>query len=99
MKLKSKKPKRERALDLKPSSSILSIFSGKRGLGSQMDVEEIAQKLSMNDLRPLAKKYGIPTRCVKKIDIVKALPKEALAELEAGKPSLKPKKSAKKPAK
>jgi hypothetical protein len=63
-----------------------------------MDVEEIAQKLSMNDLRPLAKKYGIPTRCVKKIDIIKALPKEALAELEAEKPSEKPKRSAKKPA-
>jgi hypothetical protein len=64
-----------------------------------MDVEKIAQKLSMNDLRPLAKKYGIPTRCVKKIDIVKALPKVALAELESEKPAENPKKSAKKPAK
>ena len=47
-----------------------------------MDAEEIADKVSMNDLRPLAKKYGIKTRCVKKIDIVKALPPEGLAELE-----------------
>jgi len=47
-----------------------------------MDPEEIANKYSMNDIRPLAKKYGIPTRCVKKIDIIKSLPKEALAELE-----------------
>ncbi|MDD1742184.1 MAG: hypothetical protein LUQ47_02515 [Methanotrichaceae archaeon] len=47
-----------------------------------MDAEEIAKKCSMNDIRPLAKKYGIPTRCVKKIDIIKALPPEALTELE-----------------
>lgn len=50
-----------------------------------MDAEEIAKKHSMNELRPLAKKYGIATRCVKKADIVRALPPEALAELEAGK--------------
>ena len=47
-----------------------------------MGAEEIANKYSMNDIRPIAKKYGIPTRCVKKIDIIKSLPKEALAELE-----------------
>jgi hypothetical protein len=47
-----------------------------------MDAEEIANKYSMNDIRPIAKKYGILTRCVKKIDIIKSLPKEALAELE-----------------
>ena len=46
-----------------------------------MGAEEIAKKYSMNDLRPLAKKYGIPTRCAKKIDIVKSLPPDALAEL------------------
>jgi hypothetical protein len=47
-----------------------------------MNAEEIAKKYSMNDIRPIAKKYGIPTRCVKKIDIIKSFPKEALAELE-----------------
>jgi hypothetical protein len=47
-----------------------------------MDPEEIAKKYSMSDLRPIAKKYGISTRCVKKIDLVKALPPEALAEME-----------------
>ena len=51
-----------------------------------MDAEEIAKKCSMKELRPIAKKYGIATRCVKKIDIVKALPPEALAELSAEKP-------------
>jgi len=51
-----------------------------------MDAEEIAKKCSMKELRPIAKKYGIATRCVKKIDIVKALPPEALAELSAKKP-------------
>ncbi len=50
-----------------------------------MDLEEIAKKYSISDLRPIAKKYGIPTRCVKKIDILKAFPPEALAEIEGKK--------------
>jgi len=48
-----------------------------------MDLEAIAENYGMKDLRPLAKKYGISTRCAKKLDIIKALPPEALAELEA----------------
>ncbi|MBN1323945.1 MAG: hypothetical protein JW986_08135 [Methanotrichaceae archaeon] len=47
-----------------------------------MDPEELAKKYCMRELKPIAKKYGIGTRCVKKIDIVKQLPPEALAELE-----------------
>ena len=47
-----------------------------------MDIEEIAKKYSMRELKPIAKKYGIAMRCAKKIDIVKAFPPEALAELE-----------------
>jgi len=47
-----------------------------------MEPEELAKKYSMKDLRPIAKKYGIRTSCVKKIDILKQLPPEALAELE-----------------
>ncbi|MCK9442663.1 MAG: hypothetical protein M0Q13_14735 [Methanothrix sp.] len=46
-----------------------------------MDIEEIARKYCMRKLKPVAKKYGIATRCVKKIDIIKAFPPEALAEL------------------
>ena len=46
-----------------------------------MDIEEIARKYSMRELKPVAKKYAIGTRCVKKIDIIKAFPPEALAEL------------------
>jgi hypothetical protein len=46
-----------------------------------MDIEEIARKYCMRELKPVAKKYGIGTRCVKKIDIIKAFPPEALAEL------------------
>ncbi len=46
-----------------------------------MDIEEIARAYSMRELKPIAKKYGIATRCVKKIDIVKALPPQAIAEL------------------
>ncbi len=54
-------------------------------IANPMDAEEIANKYSMNELRPVAKKYWIATRCVKKADIVKALPPEALAELEKSK--------------
>jgi len=46
-----------------------------------MDIEEIASKYCMRELKPIARKYGIGTRCVKKIDIIKAFPPEALAEL------------------
>jgi hypothetical protein len=46
-----------------------------------MDLEEIARNYCMRELKPIAKKYGIGTRCVKKIDIIKAFPPEALAEL------------------
>ena len=46
-----------------------------------MDIEEIARNYSMRELKPVAKKFCIGTRCVKKIDIIKAFPPEALAEL------------------
>jgi hypothetical protein len=46
-----------------------------------MDIEEIARIYSMRELKPIAKKYGIATRCVKKIDIIKAFPPQAIAEL------------------
>ena len=59
-----------------------------------MDAEEVARKFSMRELRPIAKKYGIATRCVKKIDIVKAFPPEAMAELASSKgPQIKPGKA------
>jgi len=41
----------------------------------------MARAYSMRELKPIAKKYGIVTRCVKKIDIIKAFPPEAIAEL------------------
>jgi hypothetical protein len=46
-----------------------------------MDTEEIARVYSMRELKLVARKYGIGTRRVKKIDIIKAFPPEALAEL------------------
>ena len=60
-------------------SEKLKYSSGKKYF---MDIEEIAKKYSMRELKPIAKKYGIAMRCAKKIDIVKAFPPEALAELE-----------------
>lgn len=47
-----------------------------------MTPEEIAARYSMNELRPIAKKYGIATRCVSKVEVAKKLPREAVAELE-----------------
>ena len=61
---------------LKKSLNIL------RSLNNFMDAEEIAGKYSMKELRPIAKKYGVKTHCVKKIDVVRALPPDALEELE-----------------
>jgi len=46
-----------------------------------MDPEEVANKVTLTDLRPIAKEYGIRTSCVKKIDIVRQLPGEVLEEL------------------
>lgn len=46
-----------------------------------MDIEEIAKKVTLKDLRPIAKEHGIKTSCVKKIDIVKQLPEDVLEEL------------------
>jgi len=48
-----------------------------------MDLEELANRYSMKDLRPLSKKYGISLHCAKKMDVLKALPPEGLAELES----------------
>jgi hypothetical protein len=48
-----------------------------------MDIEEIAKKVTLTDLRPIAKEHGIRTSCVKKIDIVRQLPDEVLEELVA----------------
>ena len=50
-----------------------------------MDPEEVAKKVTLNDLRPIAKEHGIRTSCVKKIDIVRQLPEEVLEELAARK--------------
>ena len=46
-----------------------------------MDIEEIAKKVTLKDLRPIAKEHGIRTSCVAKIDIVRQLPEEVLEEL------------------
>ncbi len=48
-----------------------------------MDPEEVAKKVTLKDLRPIAKEHGIKTSCVKKIDIVRQLPEEVLEELVA----------------
>jgi BioD-like phosphotransacetylase family protein len=44
-------------------------------------LEGLAKKIKAKDLREEAKKRGIKTACVKKIDIAKQLPKEVLEEL------------------
>jgi len=46
-----------------------------------MELEDLVKKIKMKDLRPVAKKYGIKTSCVTKLDIAKQLPKDVLEEL------------------
>ena len=41
-----------------------------------MDLLEVAKKVTLTDLRLIAKEHGIKTICVKKIDIVRQLPEE-----------------------
>jgi hypothetical protein len=65
------------------NSSDQKYLSIKQAISNVMSLEEMAKKYSMKDLRPLAKKYGISLRCAKKIDVLKALPPEGLAELES----------------
>ncbi|MCK4698412.1 MAG: hypothetical protein E3J24_07015 [Dehalococcoidia bacterium] len=49
--------------------------------GGRMDIEELTQKIDAKQLKEEAKKRGIKTACVKKIDIAKQLPKEVLERL------------------
>jgi len=48
-----------------------------------MDDEDVAKLYCMRELKMLAKQYGIATRRVRKIDIVKAFPPGVLAELKS----------------
>ncbi|MBA5942235.1 MAG: hypothetical protein H0M93_02750 [Methanophagales archaeon] len=44
-------------------------------------LEELVKKIAAKNLREEAKKRGIKTACVKKIDIAKQLPREVVEEL------------------
>ena len=46
-----------------------------------MDTEELTEKVSGKLLQEEAKKRGIKTSCVKKIDIARQLPREVLERL------------------
>lgn len=45
------------------------------------ELEELVKQIKAKDLKEEAKKRGIKTSCVKKIDIAKQLPKDVLDEL------------------
>ena len=49
--------------------------------GGRMDIEELTQKIDAKQLKEEAKKRGIKTSCVKKIDIAKQLPEGVLERL------------------
>ncbi|MFV9677197.1 MAG: hypothetical protein ACNYVW_06045 [Methanosarcinales archaeon] len=49
------------------------------------ELEEFVKKIKAKVLKEEAKKRGIKTACVKKIDIAKQLPKEVLEELGSNK--------------
>ncbi|MBE0524699.1 MAG: hypothetical protein IBX40_10255 [Methanosarcinales archaeon] len=46
-----------------------------------MEIEELAKKIDAKSLRAEAKKRDIPTRCVTKLDLARALPLEVVEEL------------------
>ncbi|MBW6518297.1 MAG: hypothetical protein K0A89_07325 [ANME-2 cluster archaeon] len=46
-----------------------------------MDFEEMVKKIDAKVLREEAKKRGIPTRCVTKINLAKALPADVLEKM------------------
>ena len=45
------------------------------------ELEELVKKIKAKDLNAEAKKRGIKTHCVKKIDVAKQLPREVVEEL------------------
>lgn len=47
------------------------------------ELEELVKKIKAKALKEEAKKRGIKTACVKKIDIAKQLPREVLEELSS----------------
>ena len=47
------------------------------------ELEELVKKIKAKALKEEAKKRGIKTACVKKIDIAKQLPREILEELSS----------------
>lgn len=46
-----------------------------------MSIEELAKKIDAKQLRTEAKKRGIKSSCVKKIDVARQLPREVLERL------------------
>jgi hypothetical protein len=46
-----------------------------------MELEEMVKKIKAKPLREEAKKRGIPTHCVNKLDLAKSLPVEIVEEL------------------
>ena len=49
------------------------------------ELEELVKQIKTNDLKEEAKKRGIKTSCVKKIDIAKQLPRAVVEELSSKK--------------
>ncbi len=47
------------------------------------ELEALVKGIAAKDLREAAKKHGIKTACVKKIDLAKQLPREVLDELNS----------------
>jgi hypothetical protein len=50
---------------------------------AEKELEEFIKKIKGKDLNTEAKKRGIKTHCVKKIDIAKQLPRDVLEKLAA----------------
>ncbi|MQY55474.1 MAG: hypothetical protein GH156_02750 [Dehalococcoidia bacterium] len=56
--------------------------------GGRMDIEELTQKIDAKQLKEEAKKRGIKTACVKKIDIAVSLSRSLYKEAFSGSGSI-----------
>lgn len=64
-----------------PGQDLKSCCEGDKKMADEL--EELVKQIKAKDLKDEAKKRGIKTSCVKKIDIAKQLPREVVEELNA----------------
>ena len=64
-----------------PRHDLKSCCEGDKKMADEL--EELVKRIKAKDLKDEAKRRGIKTSCVKKVDIAKQLPREVVEELSA----------------